>query len=66
MIPTRSMEKIEQQEAENLSFLRKVWQEGIDNGDAGEVDFTALKKEARASRRGEQLTRRSGVVIKIS
>ncbi len=48
MIPTRSMEKIEQQEAEKLSLLRKVWQEGIDSGDVGEVDFTALKKEARA------------------
>jgi antitoxin ParD1/3/4 len=44
----RLMEKIEQQEAEKLNFLRKAWQEGIDSGDAGEVDFSALKQEARA------------------
>ena len=41
------MEKLEQQEAEKLSFLRKAWQEGIDSGDAGEIDFAALKKDAR-------------------
>ncbi|MGA2127837.1 MAG: type II toxin-antitoxin system ParD family antitoxin [Xanthobacteraceae bacterium] len=44
----RLMEKIEQQEAEKLHFLRKAWQDGIDSGDAGEVDFSALKQEARA------------------
>ena len=42
------MEKVEQKEAEKLHFLRKAWQEGIDSGDAGEVDFSALKQEARA------------------
>ena len=44
----RLMEKLEQQEAEKLQYLRKAWQEGIDSGDAGEIDFAALKKEARA------------------
>jgi antitoxin ParD1/3/4 len=44
----RLMEKVEQQEAEKLSFLRQAWKEGIDSGDAGAVDFPALKKEARA------------------
>ncbi len=44
----RLMEKIEQQEAEKLSYLREAWRQGIDSGDAGEVDFTALKQEARA------------------
>jgi antitoxin ParD1/3/4 len=44
----RLMEKIEQQEAEKLQFLRKAWQEGIESGDAGEVDFKVLKQEARA------------------
>ena len=39
----RLMEKVEQQEAEKLSFLRKAWQEGIDSGAAGEIDFAALK-----------------------
>ena len=43
----RLMEKVEQKEAEKLHFLRKAWQEGIDSGDAGEVDFSALKQEAR-------------------
>ncbi len=44
----RLMEKIEQQEAEKLQFLRQAWKEGIDSGDAGELDFAALKQEARA------------------
>jgi len=44
----RLMEKAEQQEAEKLNFLRQAWKEGIDSGDAGEVDFAALKQEARA------------------
>jgi antitoxin ParD1/3/4 len=44
----RLMEKVEQQEAEKLQYLRKAWQEGIDSGDAGEIDFTTLKQEARA------------------
>jgi antitoxin ParD1/3/4 len=30
--------------------LRQAWKEGIDSGDAGEIDFAALKKEARARR----------------
>jgi antitoxin ParD1/3/4 len=44
----RLMEKIEQQDAEKLQFLREALQKGIDSGDTGEVDFKALKKEARA------------------
>ena len=44
----RLMEKTEQQEAEKLKLLRQAWKEGIDSGDAGEIDFKALKKEARA------------------
>ena len=35
----RLMEKIEREEVEKLQFLRQAWQEGIDSGDAGEVDF---------------------------
>jgi len=46
----RLMEKTEQQEAERLAALRQAWKEGIDSGDAGEIDFAALKKEARARR----------------
>ena len=44
----RLMEKHDRQEAEKLRLLRKAWRDGIDSGDAGEVDFSALKKEARA------------------
>src|SRR5271168_76687 len=47
------MEKVERQEAEKLQFLRNAWQEGIDSGDAGAVDFGELKKEARATCRLE-------------
>ena len=53
----RLMEKVEQQQAEQLRFLREAWQEGIDSGDAGELDFAALKEEpataSRCSQRGE-------------
>jgi antitoxin ParD1/3/4 len=34
--------------AQKLHYLRKAWQEGVDCGDAGELDFEALKQEARA------------------
>ena len=44
----RLMEKIDQQEAEKLRFLRGAWEEGLNSGDGGEVDFSALKREARA------------------
>jgi putative addiction module CopG family antidote len=46
----RLMEKTERREAEKLKRLGRTWQEGVDNGDAGEIDFTALKKEARADK----------------
>ena len=44
----RLMEKVEQHEAEKLKALRQAWQDGIDSGDAGELDFGRLKEEARA------------------
>ena len=47
------MEKLEQQDSEKLQFLREAWREGLASGDAGEVDFPALKREARAPRRIE-------------
>lgn len=43
----RLLEKADQQEAEKLRWLQKAWQDGIDSGDAGELDFAALKQEAR-------------------
>ncbi len=44
----RLMEMTEQQEAEKLALLRLAWKKGIDSDDAGEIDFAALKQEARA------------------
>jgi antitoxin ParD1/3/4 len=44
----RLMEKMEQQETEKLRFLRQAWKKGIDSGMAGEINFSALKKEARS------------------
>jgi antitoxin ParD1/3/4 len=52
----RLMEKTEQQEAEGRAVLLQAWKEGIDSGDAAEIDVAALKREARgrlgASKRG--------------
>ncbi|MFL9824882.1 type II toxin-antitoxin system ParD family antitoxin [Rhodoplanes sp. SY1] len=44
----RLMEKMERQEVEKLKLLRAAWKAGLDSGDAGEMDFTALKKQGRA------------------
>lgn len=46
----RMMEKAERQEAEKLRLLREAWRQGVDSGDVGELDFSELKKEARARR----------------
>jgi antitoxin ParD1/3/4 len=44
------MEKSERLEAEKLRLLREAWRQGVDSGDVGELDFSELKKEARARR----------------
>jgi antitoxin ParD1/3/4 len=46
----RLLERADQQEAERLKGLRRAWREGLDSGDAGELDFrrTASYREARA------------------
>ena len=44
----RLMEQRDQYEAEKLQRLRQAWDEGIASGDAGELDFAALKEQARA------------------
>jgi putative addiction module CopG family antidote len=46
----RLMEKTECREAEKLKWLGRAWQEGVDSGDAGEIDFAALKTEARTDK----------------
>ena len=43
----RLMEQTERQAADRLQSLRRAWKDGIDSGDAGEIDFAALKMEAR-------------------
>lgn len=52
----RLMEKTEHQEAEGRALLLQAWKEGIDSGDPAEINFAALKREARrrfaASKRG--------------
>jgi hypothetical protein len=42
------MEKLERQEAKRISFLPKVGKKGSTAARAGRIDFTTLKKEARA------------------
>ena len=44
----RLLERVEQQESERLEVLRQAWRQGVDSGDAGEIDFAILKAEARA------------------
>ena len=41
----------EHPEDDKLRALRKAWHDGIDSGNAGEIDFAALKLEARGRRR---------------
>ena len=38
---------MEQTEAARLAFLQHAWAEGQASGDAGEVDFSNIKTEAR-------------------
>ena len=46
----RLMEMVERQAADRLQSLRTAWTDGIDSGDAGEIDSIALKAEARERR----------------
>jgi antitoxin ParD1/3/4 len=43
----RLMQRFDQAEIEKLRWLQNAWREGIDSGDAGEIDFTELMQEAR-------------------
>jgi antitoxin ParD1/3/4 len=38
---------VDRAEIEKLHGLQDAWREGIDSGDAGEIDFAELKQEAR-------------------
>ena len=44
----RLMQLAERENADKLEWLRKAWEVGVASGDGGEIDFAALKLEARA------------------
>ena len=44
----RLMKQGEIQDTETLRVLRQAWKEGVESGDAGELDLASLKAEARA------------------
>ncbi len=46
----RLLERADRHEAEELRRLRGAWEEGVASGDAGPLDFEALKAEARGLR----------------
>jgi len=43
----RLLERADQQEVERIKALRRAWQEGIDSGDAGEINFAELREAAQ-------------------
>jgi len=43
----RLLERADRQEAERVKALRRAWKEGIDSGDAGELDFAGLREAAK-------------------
>lgn len=43
----RLLERSDRLEAERSEELRRAWQQGVSSGDAGELDFVELRKEAR-------------------
>jgi antitoxin ParD1/3/4 len=43
----RLLERADRQEAERLKALRHAWREGIESGDAGELDFAKLRQTAK-------------------
>lgn len=47
----RLLERVDRQEAERMRLLRRAWKEGIESGDAGELDFADLAKTARSELR---------------
>ena len=43
----RLLEQQDIKNAEKLRWLQMAWQDGIDSGDAGELDIEALKREGQ-------------------
>lgn len=44
----RRLALVERHDAEEGARLRQAWSEGVASGDAGEIDFADVKKDARA------------------
>jgi antitoxin ParD1/3/4 len=42
----RLLERADQQEIERIRGLRRAWKEGIESGNAGELDFAELRRAA--------------------
>ena len=43
----RLLERADRLETERLDGLRRAWQEGVESGDAGPLDFAELREAAR-------------------
>jgi antitoxin ParD1/3/4 len=43
----RLLERADRQEAERVKILRRAWKEGIESGDAGELDVDELRAAAK-------------------
>jgi antitoxin ParD1/3/4 len=43
----RLLERADRQEADYSDYLRRAWNEGIESGDGGILDFAELKRVAR-------------------
>ncbi len=43
----RLLERADRREAEQIRALRRAWREGIESGDAGELDFASLRQTAK-------------------
>lgn len=46
----RLLERADRLESEEVKALRRAWQEGLDSGDAGVLDFAELRDAARGLR----------------
>jgi antitoxin ParD1/3/4 len=50
----RLLERSDRLEADRAEGLRRAWQEGVDSGDAGPLDFAELRAEARRELAGRK------------
>ena len=46
----RLLERADQRETERLENLRRAWNEGVESGDAGVLDFDELRTSVRQKR----------------